>query len=129
VKLKLKVVQSDEFEKDERRLLNFGHTLGHALENQYKLMHGEAVAIGMAYAAKLSEKITGFKNTDTLLETLEMYGLPAQIKFNKAKVFEVLKMDKKRERKDINYILLEKMGKGIVHLLSLREIEEFIQSL
>ncbi len=56
--IKTKVVQNDEFEKGERRLLNFGHTLGHALENQYELSHGQAVAIGMTYASVISEKIT-----------------------------------------------------------------------
>ena len=50
--IKATIVQQDEFEKNERRLLNFGHTLGHALENQYELMHGQAVSIGMAYACR-----------------------------------------------------------------------------
>ena len=62
--IKTKVVQQDEFEKGERRLLNFGHTLGHALENQYELSHGQAVSIGMTYACHISEKITGFKETE-----------------------------------------------------------------
>ena len=55
--LKTKVVQQDEFEKGDRKLLNFGHTLGHALENQYDFSHGQAVAIGMTYASSLSAKI------------------------------------------------------------------------
>ena len=46
--LKTKVVQQDEFEKGDRKLLNFGHTLGHALENQYQFSHGHAISIGMA---------------------------------------------------------------------------------
>ncbi|MBK5271304.1 MAG: 3-dehydroquinate synthase, partial [Bacteroidia bacterium] len=55
--IKTKVVQNDEFEKGERRLLNFGHTLGHALENQYELLHGQAVSIGMTYACQISEQL------------------------------------------------------------------------
>lgn len=129
VKIKLKVVQNDEFEKGERKLLNFGHTLGHALENQYDLMHGQAVSIGMTYAANISEKLAGFKQTETITKTLELYGLPTYAKFDKKKVFAVLKMDKKRERKDINFILLEKIGKGIIQPIALRELEEIIQSL
>jgi 3-dehydroquinate synthase len=129
VKLKLKVVQNDEFEKGERKLLNFGHTLGHALENQYDLMHGQAVAIGITYASKISQQLCGFKQTDTIVNTLELYGLPTNVKFDKKKVFQVLKMDKKRERKDINFILLEKVGKGIIQPIALRELEEIIQSL
>src|SRR6187402_2547745 len=61
--IKAGIVKRDEFEKNERRLLNFGHTLGHALENQYQLMHGQAVAIGMAYACNISEQLNGFKQT------------------------------------------------------------------
>ena len=72
--IKTKVVQQDEFEKDERRLLNFGHTLGHALENQYELMHGQAVAIGMTYACHISEQLTGFKQTERVVSVLEQYG-------------------------------------------------------
>src|SRR5215204_6642812 len=60
--LKTKVVQQDEFEKGDRKLLNFGHTLGHALENQYDLSHGQAISIGMAYASSLSQKMNGFTN-------------------------------------------------------------------
>ena len=59
--IKTKVVQKDEFEKGERRLLNFGHTLGHALENQYELSHGQAVSIGMTYACHISEQINRFQ--------------------------------------------------------------------
>lgn len=124
--IKLKVVQRDEFEKGERRLLNFGHTLGHALETQYELMHGQAVAIGMTYACHFSEQITGFKQTEKVVALLEKYNLPTYATFNKQKVFNVLKMDKKRERKEMNYILLEKIGKGIAKSISLNQIEKLI---
>lgn len=61
--IKISIVKKDEFEKGPRKLLNFGHTLGHALEKQYNLSHGQAIAIGMAYASKLSERLTGFKHS------------------------------------------------------------------
>ncbi len=128
-KLKIKVVQNDEFEKGERKLLNFGHTLGHALENQYELSHGEAVAIGMTYASNISKQLVGFKQTDIVVKTLQQYGLPTYASFNKQKVFDVLKMDKKRERKDINFILLEKIGKGIIQSIPLNQLEEIIKAL
>jgi 3-dehydroquinate synthase len=127
--LKTKVVQQDEFEKGDRRLLNFGHTLGHALENQYELSHGQAISIGMTYACHISEQITGFKETDKVVQVLEKYGLPTYAKFDKQKVFGVLKMDKKRERKEINYVLLEKIGKGVTKSISLNHLEKFIQNL
>lgn len=129
VVIKSRVVQGDEFEKGERRLLNFGHTLGHALENQYELSHGQAVAIGMTYACHISEELTGFKQTERVVRTLEKYGLPTYAAFDKQKAMEVLKMDKKRERKEMNYILLEKIGKGIIKPISLVQLEKIVGSL
>jgi len=127
--LKTKVVQQDEFEKGDRKLLNFGHTLGHALENQYELSHGQAVSIGMTYASVISERIVGFKETDRVTNVLQQYGLPTFSAFDKQKVFNVLKMDKKRERKDIHYVLLQRIGKGIIKTISLEEFEKIFEDL
>ncbi len=127
--IKIKVVQQDEFEKGERRLLNFGHTLGHALENQYELSHGQAVAIGMTYACHISGQLSGFRQTDKVVKVLEQYNLPTYASFNKTKVLEVLKMDKKRERKEMNYILLEKIGKGVVKTIPMGQLEKIITNL
>lgn len=128
-KIKLKVVQADEFEQADRKLLNFGHTLGHALENQYELSHGQAIAIGMTYASEISHQLLGFKQTDSVVKVLEQYGLPTYAAFDKQKVFAVLKMDKKRSNKDINYILLERIGKGIVLPIPLNDLENLISNL
>jgi 3-dehydroquinate synthase len=127
--IKTKVVQQDEFEKGDRRLLNYGHTLGHALENQYELMHGQAVAIGMTYASVISENITGFKDAGRVTRLLLQYDLPTFIEFDKQKVFNVMKMDKKREKKVMNYVLLEKIGKGVVKSISVNQLEKIIQKL
>jgi 3-dehydroquinate synthase len=127
--IKAAVVKRDEFEKGERRLLNFGHTLGHALENQYELSHGQAISIGMTYACHISEQLAGFKQTEKVVSILEKYNLPTYASFNKQKVFDVLKMDKKRERKEMNYVLLEKIGKGIVKSISLVQLEKIISNL
>lgn len=126
--LKTKLVQQDEFEKGERRILNFGHTLGHALENQYELSHGQAISIGMTYASIISEKMTGFKEAGRVARLLLQYDLPTFAEFDKQKVFEVLKMDKKRERKEINYVMLEKIGKGVVKSIHLGELKNIIES-
>lgn len=120
--LKAKVVKEDEFEKDKRRLLNFGHTLGHAVEKQYALMHGEAVAIGMAFAAKLSADLLPFKNKEKLIQIIDRYGLPVTAGYNKQKVFDVLVSDKKREGEQMNFVLLEKIGKAVVRKIPLQEI-------
>ena len=127
--IKTRVVQKDEFEKGERRLLNFGHTLGHALETQYELLHGQAISIGMTYACHISAQLAGFKQTEKVIAVLEKYNLPTYASFNKQKVFDVLKMDKKRERKEMNYVLLERIGKGVVKSISLVQLGKIIQDL
>ena len=78
------------------KLLNFGHTLGHAIENMYALPHGQAVAIGMVAACRISEQLTGFKQTESVVALLSKYGLPVHIEFDKAKAFDILQKDKKK---------------------------------
>lgn len=127
--LKTKVVQGDERETGDRKLLNFGHTLGHALENQYELSHGQAVAIGMTYAADISAKEMGFKDSRKIVSVLEQYGLPTYATFNARKVFDVLKHDKKRERSSLHYVLLSKIGKGVIKTIPLETVRQIIQEL
>jgi 3-dehydroquinate synthase len=127
--IKSAVVQEDEFEKGERRLLNFGHTLGHAIENMYELSHGQAISIGMTAACHISEKLTGFKESDRVINVLDQYGLPTLAQYDKQKAFEVLTMDKKREKSAMNYVLLQKIGKGVVQSVPMKELESIINSL
>ncbi|MFP5042551.1 3-dehydroquinate synthase [Parasediminibacterium sp. JCM 36343] len=127
-RLKTTVVQHDEFEQGERKLLNFGHTLGHAIENEYQLYHGQAVAIGMAYASLMSSQLLGFQQTEEVTTVLANYGLPTSYPFDKAKAIVTLKMDKKREQNTINYILLEAIGKGVIRQIPIIEIENIIQA-
>lgn len=127
--IKIKVVQKDEFEKGDRRLLNFGHTIGHAIETQYTLMHGEAVAIGMMEASKISNRIKGFKEINRLQSLIEKYQLPTHISYDATKVFRILAMDKKRVKKDMNFVLLEKVGKAVVHPIPLQQLERMISKL
>jgi 3-dehydroquinate synthase len=119
VLLKTKVVQCDEFEMGERKLLNFGHTLGHAIENQYELSHGHAISIGMSYASELSEKVLKFKHNDRVINLLQKYRLPTAMKFDKEKVFNVLKMDKKIHNNSVHFILLAKLGKAVINEIQL----------
>jgi 3-dehydroquinate synthase len=127
--IKTKVVLNDEFESGERKLLNFGHTLGHAIENLYQIPHGHAVSIGMGAACKISETITGFKDTDRVVMVLKQYGLPPQFDFDKAEVFRILKSDKKKDNQSINYILLNKIGKATIVPLPFNDIENLINQL
>lgn len=127
--LKTKVVQQDEFEKGDRKLLNFGHTLAHAIENMYELSHGQAVAIGATYACHISEQFTGFKQTEKVTALLSKYGLPTYANFDKAKAFDILQKDKKKESTAMNYVLLEKIGKGVVKKIPMTQLKNIIESL
>lgn len=122
--LKTKVVQQDEFEQGDRKLLNFGHTLGHALETQYELSHGEAISIGMTYASMLSQKLNGFKQPQRVEQVLEKYGLPTRAQFDKDKVINVLKMDKKKVKDSINFILLQRIGNAVIQKISIEQLYE-----
>ena len=128
VLLKTSVVKKDEFEKGDRKLLNFGHTLGHALETQYELTHGQAVALGMVFAAWLSEQILGLKKSIEILQVLSLYKLPTIASFDAERVFNVLTMDKKRVNDEMNFILLEKIGKGVVHTIKLDRLKKYVSS-
>ncbi len=126
VLIKTKVVVNDEFEQGERKLLNFGHTLGHAIENMYELSHGQAISIGMVYASVISEKLTGFDKTEELATVLSKYGLPTFAEFDIQKAFAILKKDKKKDKDSVHYILLQKIGKGIIRPLLFTELETII---
>jgi 3-dehydroquinate synthase len=124
VVLKTRVVTNDEFETGDRKLLNFGHTLGHALENQYRLSHGEAISIGMSFASLLSGQHTGFKEPERVLNLLEQYGLPCFLKFDRDKVMDGIRHDKKKHGDAIDFILLDKIGKGVIRPIPFTELYE-----
>ena len=126
VSIKTRVVQKDQFESGDRKLLNFGHTVGHALENQYELSHGQAISIGMAFAARLSAELTGFKQVDRVINLLEKYDLPTDVVYNKKKVFNALQKDKKKGADAINFILLNKIGKGIIQSIPLHKLKDLL---
>lgn len=131
VEIKYDVVAKDEWETGDRKLLNFGHTLGHAIENIYKLPHGNAVSIGMVAACTLSSKIKDFpaKEKARIINVLKKYHLPVSLDFDKEKVWEVLQMDKKKTADAINFILLNTIGDGVVKSIPLAEFKEIFKNL
>ena len=128
VKIKLSVVLNDEFETGDRKLLNFGHTIGHAIENIYDLSHGFAISIGMAAALRISEEINGFHSSDRLmvLQLLQQYGLPTQLKYDPEKIWEILLLDKKRNAAGMGFILLDAIGKGKVSTIPLPQLKDLL---
>lgn len=131
VQIKSEIVAKDEFETGDRKLLNFGHTIGHAIENTYELLHGQAVSIGMAAACKISVAVSGFPaaEQEEVLRVLQQYGLPIHLQFDKKKVFDILKMDKKRVRDEMNFVLLKSIGNALIQKIPLHELEELIDNM
>jgi 3-dehydroquinate synthase len=127
--LKSHVVQKDEFESGERQSLNFGHTLGHAIEKIYELSHGQAIAIGMVMACIISEHYLDFKETSRIISTLDKYGLPTLAEFEPKKVFDMMKLDKKKVKQSINYVLLDKIGHAKTRSIPINELEKIIYSI
>lgn len=128
VQIKTAVVVKDEFEKGDRKLLNFGHTLGHAIENIYQLLHGHAVSIGMMTACTFSESLNGFTSgeKEKVKRLLQKYNLPVDFSFGKEKIWNLLKMDKKRAGNEMNFILLNKIGEAVIRPIPLAQLEELI---
>ena len=116
VHIKLQVVLSDPFEKGDRRLLNFGHTIGHAIENIYELPHGYAVSIGMVEACKMSRACNDLSEIDAerISGLLKKYHLPVQFKFDTLQVREMLIHDKKRVGNEILEIVLNGIGNALI---------------
>jgi len=129
VMIKCAVVQQDEFEESDRRLLNFGHTLGHAVENVYHLPHGHAISIGMKAACLISEQMTDFKETARVTSLLQQYGLPIDIPVDFGKVVEIMRMDKKKTRDIMHYVLLEKLGKAVIKPIPMPQLEKLLYSI
>lgn len=125
---KNKIVLEDEHETGNRKLLNFGHTAGHAIEKLYEIPHGYAVAIGMVIACRISENITGPDGcvANKLKQLLQQYGLPVEMELEKEKVLDVLRMDKKRDGTGIDYILLNSIGNALIKHLSFETIAKAI---
>lgn len=131
VNIKTAVVVADEFEQGERKLLNFGHTIGHAIENLHHLPHGHAISIGMVAACNLSEQLNGFhfEAAIRIVKLLAKYHLPVDVETEYEKVFEVLKMDKKRSKNEISFILLNKIGEAVIKPIQLDELHRHLKEI
>lgn len=129
VSIKTSVVISDVSENYERKKLNFGHTLGHAIEHLYHLKHGQAIAIGMTFAAKLSEYLNDFSQTESLVQLLEQYHLPTSINYNAEKVIQNMFADKKAVNNDIHFILLRELGKADIVAIDKNKLARFLKEI
>lgn len=119
--IKKSIVEQDPTEQGLRKILNYGHTLGHAIESYFmenetkkRLLHGEAIAIGIILANYLSVKYCSFskdKNNSIKSIIKAIYGHVEINKEDHSPIIELLKYDKKNEHGNINFVLLEAIGK------------------
>ncbi len=131
VQSKVAIVEKDEFESGDRKLLNFGHTFAHGLEKLYKIPHGEAVSAGMVMASRVSVNMGLLKpqEEEKLTGLLSRCGLPVNVPFDRGSLEEVMRKDKKRAGDDIQLVLLEKIGKAVVKKVPVSEFKSIIYDL
>ena len=123
---KLNVISIDEKDRGLRKTLNLGHTFGHAIEKHFSdkdlLLHGEAISIGMAYAAKFSSSHGELpqKECEEIINLLKYYGLPTSLEdiegnISQEEIMTLMKHDKKRNNEKNTLILLKEIGKAYIN--------------
>lgn len=131
VSIKRDIVEADEFESGCRQLLNMGHTFGHAIEkccNFKSITHGEAVGIGMLYAAKVGERlgICNNGNEERIRKLLTKLGLPTATNVTLDDMINAMSADKKLHGEYINFVLFKEIGNGVIHRLSAQEVRNIL---
>lgn len=132
VLLKADVVESDEREGGRRKLLNLGHTIGHAIEKcSSEFLHGEAVAIGMVNIAdiSISEGLLDPEAAARIKRVLERMELPTHTSIDHNRLYKALLSDKKKEVKHIDLILIKSVGEAIIKPYGLEAVEALICNL
>jgi 3-dehydroquinate synthase len=131
LRIKAGVVSRDETEQGERRKLNFGHTVGHAVEQLSGLAHGEAVSVGMASAAALSVHLGLLPAAEMtrILNLLRALQLPVSLPAPADKIIAALGQDKKREGDALHFVLLEAPGYAVMKEINLAELRVLLSDI
>jgi 3-dehydroquinate synthase len=138
IQIKSGIVAKDKRDRTgQRALLNFGHTVGHAVEragNYRKFLHGEAVSLGIVAACAISVKRAGLPTDQgaTIVDLLERFGLPTRLppKFPRKKILDALKFDKKFETGKVRFIVTPRIGVAYVaDNVTLADIRDAVKSL
>ena len=126
VELKNAVVSEDEFDNGQRMLLNLGHTFGHGIEaaSRFQLPHGQAVAIGMAIAARGC----GCPDAARIIRCLQRFQLPVTTEFSSVELTNAALSDKKRSANTVRLILPEGIGKCRIVPTSVEQLQSFIEA-
>ena len=132
VEIKAAVVREDEFERGTRKLLNFGHTLGHAIEkiSDFTITHGHAVAIGMVLATRAAERL-GYSPAGTLNEIIaanKKYELPTECPYTARQIYDAATSDKKRDGGSIDVVVLERIGQARTVRLDMEGLRAFTEA-
>lgn len=128
--IKRQIVEQDEREGSLRKILNFGHTIGHALERYYNytgLTHGQAVAIGMFKAAQAGEALglTEKGTAQKIKEVLHKFKLPFEDNAPINKLVEFIFNDKKRKDNKIELVLLKEIGQSFIYSININKTVQF----
>lgn len=110
LEIKRRIIAQDPYEKGRRRLLNFGHTIGHAIEvaSSYQIAHGEAVAIGLVLEARISH-VMGLLSSEALAQ-IEDRLPPVNLSYNRETLLQAMTLDKKSRPGSIRFVLLQDIG-------------------
>lgn len=130
VEIKAGLVARDEYDYGERRLLNLGHSFGHAIEllSGYEVSHGRAVSIGMVMAARLGEAVGVAERgcLEAIASALENNGLPTVCGFGVDELAAAMLSDKKRGGDTLSLILPERVGRCVLYGCDMRELPELV---
>jgi 3-dehydroquinate synthase len=128
---KKEIVESDEMEANERKLLNFGHTFAHAFEKLYGISHGMAVSAGMVLAAKLSVNLGMIQAevVNKLEKLLLEAGLIVEMDYDSDNLIQTMRLDKKRKGNEIQFILLEEIGHAVVKSIPVSQLKSLLNDL
>ena len=131
IRIKSSIVEADEKEAGDRRKLNFGHTVGHAIEKETGIAHGEAVSIGMAAAARISARrdMISPGDADRIHALLGGSGLPVRVPLPPARLIEAVRRDKKRRGNAVRFILLSAIGRAEIVDIGYDELEGALDDL
>jgi 3-dehydroquinate synthase len=130
-RIKAHIVELDEKDRNVRGFLNYGHTLGHAIEvaTDYQMLHGEAIALGMLFASFLAYRLNllSKKIAQKHFKVIKKAGLPVEMpKIDLDQLIETIECDKKREKGENIFILLEDIGKPFKKALTKSTVKKFL---
>jgi len=131
IQVKMDIVAKDEKESGERKKLNLGHTIGHAIESTERIPHGFAIAKGLIMTAKLSQQ-AGFCNEETvrrISSLIKSIDLPTTTDVSTQQLIGFIQKDKKKNLGKIDFIMIKKIGEVFIKTLTLKELENKINNI